>query len=449
MTEKATLFTKKELNETSSQLGRALGKHVDVIKKLDPLPREREKTSRLREKLIRCFGQRCAVCDSDYQTEAAHIVPLEMGSTTEIDNLILLCRKHHGLYHEGRVSINSMTHIHDEWREGGKGFLDRMLSSDDTSEKPTIVQPPANIKGALNQVLSLQRERKLGKAADLLTKLIRKKTNVSDIDRSVLFVKLAEISRRRDMQGSLSKALSHIGKVDLNSLPKEYLPSYDYENFYIHRLAGFHKVAHKMASLSAKSLKGHEEKVQQLEYVAASTNALLCELAEYAKPTPSQVKYLVNGLSQLENVAQKHGEYWGGRWALNCAAHRLTVYVKARDKSKSVDELENVIRLFYDQDIRTGWDSGALQSISLLKGLTIVLFSDNFCEVNKGIELLARSFIARLKRSQRFEGIRDAGFGLAIGFRKLGEHLESADALSTVMERTIDGTSYIWPWTES
>ena len=443
---KETSFTfQKELIETSSQLRKALGKHVVVIKTFDPSPKEGERTEPFRKKLIKSLGERCAICNSPDHIQAHHIVPLEMGGVTEIDNLILLCKKHHHSCHEGRVSITSMFQIRDEWIKGGKGFLDRILSSDGSSETHAIVEPPPNIKNDLNQVLSLQTERKLAIAADRLTELLRKNANVSDI-RSFLFIKLAENSRRRDKKGALCKALSYIGKVDLNSLHPKYRHEYDYENLYIYRIAGFHKAAHKIANLSAKSLEGLKEKIQQLEYVTASTNALLCELAEYAEPTPSQVKYLVNRLNQLENVAQKYRKYWGGRWALNCAATRLTVYVKAKDKSKSIDELENVTKLFYNQDIRTGWDSEAFQSISLLKGLTGVLFSDNFREFNKGLEMLARSFIARLGKIQRFEGIRDAGFGLAIGFRKLNKHLETADVLFNTMNRTIDGTSYIWPW---
>jgi hypothetical protein len=312
------------------------------------------------------------------------------------------------------------------------------------NSKPTIAVPPVTIKNTLNQVLVFQRERKLKKASDLLVRKL-KDGAISKAERNYLLIKLAEITRRRDMQDGLKKAFFWINKVDLNLLPRKYLPAYDYENFYIHRLAGSHKKASKITNRSAESLKVGKDGFHSLEYVAVATNGLICELAEYDKPTSSQARYFVDKLNELEKIAQKHGEYWGGRWGLNCAAHRLQVYIKAKD-NKSLDELENLIGLYYDWDIRTGWDSGALQSISLLKGLTSVLFLDDLYEVNKGVELLARSFSARQKRSQRFEGIRDTGFGLSIGFRKLGKHLETADILYNVMNRTIDGTSFIWPW---
>ena len=443
MLRKTNSTHQKELIETSSQLRKALGKHEGVIKKFDPLPRERERTKKFREKLIKCFGKRCAICNSGYQVDAAHIVPLEIGGETEVDNLILLCREHHTLYDTGHMSINSMKKVYREWREGCTDFSNRMVFSNNISAKSTIAESPIAIRDALNQVLVSQRERKLKKASDLLKEL--RNRNIPKAARNYLFIKLAEITRRRDMQGTLNEALDYINNVDLNSLPKEYLPAYDYEKVYIHRLAGFHRKAAKMASLSAESLKRSEDIVQLLAYVAISTNELLCELAEYDKPTPSQVKYLVNKLNELEKIAQKHGEYWGGRWAFNCAAHRLQVYIKAKD-NKSLVELEKLISLYYNQDVRTGWDSGAIQSISLLKGLASVLFLDNVSEANRGVELLARSFTTRLKRSQRFEGIRDTGFGLVIGFRKLGKHLETAKILSNIMNRTIDGTSYIWPW---
>lgn len=437
----------KELIETSSQLRKALGKHTDVIRQFDPWLSERKKTKKFRKELIQFFGERCAICNSACQIDTHHIVPLEIGSETKICNLILLCKEHHTLCHSGHLSINSMKEIYSEWRKGKKVFLNRMLDTRDVSAKPTITLPPVTVKNTLNQVLVFQRERKLKKASDLLV-IKLKNSNISKVERNYLFIKLAEITRRRDMQGALKKAFFWINNVDLDSLPKKYFPAYDYESFYINRLTGFHEKASKIANLSAESLKSSESRVQSLEYVAAATNGLLCELARYDKPTPSQAKYLINKINELEKIAQKHGKYWGGRWALNCAAHRLQVYIKAKD-SKSLAELENLIGLYHDWDIRTGWDSGALQSISLLQGLTSVLFLDNSYEVNKGVELLARSFGARQKRSQRFEGIRDTGFGLSIGFRKLGKHLETADILSDVMSRTIDGTSYIWPWIDS
>jgi len=442
---KETNFTfQKELIETSSQLRKALGKHVVVIKKFDPLPRERERTKQFRKKLIKCFGKRCAICNSAHQIEAAHIVPLEIGGETKLDNLILLCQKHHNLYDTGHLSIYSMKQIYREWKEGRTDFFNSMLVISNRTAKPTIMAPPDEIKYTLNRVLVFQRERKLGKASDLITKEL-KNESITDAATNYLFIKLAEITRRRDMQGALNEAQDYINNVDLNSLPKEYHPAYDYEKVYINRLAGFHRKAVKMASLSAESLRRFEDRVQLLAYVAISANKLLCELAEYDKPTPSQVKYLVSKFNELEKIAQKHGDYWGGRWAFNCAGHRLQVFIKAKD-NRSLVELENLTSLYYNQDIRTGWDSGALQSISLLKGLTSVLFTDDIPEVKKGMKVLARSFRARLKKTQRFEGIRDAGFGLAIGFRKLNKHLETADVLFNTMNRTIDGTSYIWPW---
>lgn len=432
-----------ELIETSSQVKKALGNHLHVIRRLDPLPAERKKTKSLRKQLVKQFGGHCAFCSSHDKVEAAHIVPLEIGSITNIDNLILLCRKHHSLYDTGHLSINSMMQVAREWRNGES--LSDNIFVENVNLKAAITEPPASIKDALDQVLVLQRERKLKKASDLLKEILGNRPT-SKKDANYLFVKLAEITRRRDAQGVLNQALSYINNVDMNSLHRKYLPVFYYENFYIHRLAGFHAKAQQMANLSAEaSLKENKGKAIPLVYIPSSTNELLCEVARYDKPNSSQVKHYVAKLNKLEEIAPEYGQYWGGRWALNCAAHRLQVYLKAKDE-RSLLELENLRKLYYELDIRTGWDSGGLQSISLLEGLTNVSFSELSSDINKGVRLLARSFLSRLKRSQRFEGIRDAGFGLAIGFSKLGKYPKTANILTGAMNRTIDGTSYIWPW---
>ena len=106
-------INQKELIETSSKLRNVLGKHMDIIKQLDPLPSEREKTKKFRKELIKSFGKFCAICNSDHQIDTYHIVPLEIGGETEIENLILLCKKHHTLCHSGYLSINSKTYYHD------------------------------------------------------------------------------------------------------------------------------------------------------------------------------------------------------------------------------------------------------------------------------------------------------------------------------------------------
>ena len=434
------------LIETSSQVKKALGNHLHVIKELDPLPEQREKTKSLRKQLVKQFGERCALCSSNDKVQAAHIVPLEIGSTTDINNLILLCRKHHSLYDTGHLSINSMIQVARDWRNGKS--LSGNIFVENVNVKAAITEPPASIKDTFDQVLVFQRERKLKKASDLLKGMLGNRA-ISKKDANYLFVKLAEITRRRDAQGVLRQARFYINKVDLNCLHRKYLSVFYYENFYIHRLTGFHAKAQQMANLSAESsLKENKGKAIPLGYVAARTNALLCELTQYDKPNSSQLKYFVSELDKLEEIAQHHGQYWGGRWALNCAAHRLQVYLKAKNE-KSLLELENLRNLYYEMDIRTGWDSGGLQSISLLEGLTNVSFSELSSDIKKGVRLLARSFLSRLKRSQRFEGIRDAGFGLAIGFSKLGKYSKTASILTDVMNRTIDGTSYIWPWKAS
>ena len=42
-------------------------------------------------------------CTAERELEAHHLTPVERGGTTELDNLILLCPRHHKLLHDHRI----------------------------------------------------------------------------------------------------------------------------------------------------------------------------------------------------------------------------------------------------------------------------------------------------------------------------------------------------------
>ena len=42
-------------------------------------------------------------CTAARELEAHHLIPVEHGGTTELDNLILLCPRHHKLLHDHRI----------------------------------------------------------------------------------------------------------------------------------------------------------------------------------------------------------------------------------------------------------------------------------------------------------------------------------------------------------
>ncbi|WP_203566449.1 HNH endonuclease [Aestuariimicrobium ganziense] len=46
-------------------------------------------------------------CTTSHHLDAHHLVPWSAGGATDLDNLILLCRRHHTFVHEGGVTITA------------------------------------------------------------------------------------------------------------------------------------------------------------------------------------------------------------------------------------------------------------------------------------------------------------------------------------------------------
>jgi HNH endonuclease len=68
-------------------------------------------------------------CSTTRELEAHHVTPVELGGTTELDNLILLCPRHHKLLHDH--------HIHTH------GDAERPAFTDATGRAITANQPHA------------------------------------------------------------------------------------------------------------------------------------------------------------------------------------------------------------------------------------------------------------------------------------------------------------------
>ncbi|MES2060224.1 MAG: helix-turn-helix domain-containing protein [Patescibacteria group bacterium] len=54
------------------------------------------------------FQARCAVCNFDEVTEVHHIIPVKLGGSNDIENLILLCPNHHKLADKGMLNIKDI-----------------------------------------------------------------------------------------------------------------------------------------------------------------------------------------------------------------------------------------------------------------------------------------------------------------------------------------------------
>lgn len=433
--------------ESTTEIRRSLGKHLAHIKKLDPWIRERRCTGKVKLKLTKKYGNACGYCGQTARMDAAHIIPLEIGAQTTDDNIILLCKPCHKDYDSGHLSINAMSKVAKEWRAGIILKKTRKPLASIQTPKSSITPPPDSLRTISDAVLKRQRKRWYRKAIGVIKRTLDN-DNPTATERIYLQIKRAELFRRCSAKGVVDQALQYLLEIDPKKIPVKYLPVYYYELTYVHRLMGNHSETARFAQRSAKASLVRSGGRPKVDYVAASVNELLCEMAAIDKLSKKQAKDFKGRLSKLKTISEKCGKYWGGRWALNCAAHSLQVCIKAQDAKASRKSLDELRSLYFDSDVTNGWDSGGYQTHSLLEGLVRVLFPKSDHDLNTGIGLLARSFMTRLGPQQKPEGIRDAGFGLAKGMLKtkdkslkgLSKHLEN------LMQKTVDGTSVLWPY---
>jgi len=207
--------------ESTSGLRAALGNHLKKIKSFDYLDRERELTDRIRNQLVRRFGENCARCFQQKEVEAAHIVPLEIGARTTEDNLILLCTDcHHKYDDEGRFSISSMFRLREQWIQGRNREI-LTPAQCHSSGQSAITPPPARLQAISNEVHQFKLGRKFRKASSLIRKCL-KDHNLTSTERTFLTIKLAELTRRRAASGTLSDARKLLYEIDPSSVPQEY-----------------------------------------------------------------------------------------------------------------------------------------------------------------------------------------------------------------------------------
>lgn len=438
--------------ETSHELRKHLGRHLEKIKRLDPLPRERGLTNKLRKQLKNDHGSKCAYCNKGGYVEAAHLIPLEVGGITDKTNLILLCKKCHRLYDLGCLSICAMKQVAKEWKTDGSTKSLRPVL--EYQKPPPMIPPPKSVENAEKKARDFEFKRWYCKAISTYEKAL-KDDNLDREGRSYLRIRCAELTRRRSAVGVLMKASRILEKTNPRELSRQYLPLFYYELGYVHMLKGNHcqaaRLSHRSAEESSKISRGTDQgNTPTLEYVAASANEIGALLAQRRRD--EEVKDLADRLHKLKIVATKQkrtNKVWGGRWELNCVAHTLKVNLKGGDSKGSWQALQRYKYLYYLSDLTCGWHEAVKPTISLLEGLTRTLFPQKEADLLKGIDLLVRAFVTRLGYHQRPEGIRDAGFGLIKAIRKSktkllpGATIELVDGL---MSQTIDGTSFLWPW---
>jgi hypothetical protein len=433
------------LIESSKALRKYLGDHLSKIKRLDPLPSERQLTAKFRKVLVKKHGKRCGYCGRRGKVEAAHIVPLEIGAKTK-NNLILLCKPCHKAYDNGAVSIKSMKKVAGRWRNGSVGRRQMLVVP--VPPNPTVELPPSGVRRFLKIILQLQSDCKYEMALDE----VDQKLTDSQITRSTrvyLEIKRAELTRRKAAKGVVKQALRLLDKIDVSRVPRKYQPVFYYEFAYIHRLLGLHDEALKLLRCGSAALSKQSKKQRsQVAKVAGGVNEILCQVAKKDKMTKKEAKNFESKLRRLEKASKREGGYWGGRWMLNCAAHTLQIRLKAKDRRGSWKALKRLRNMYLNSDIKKGWDIAGRQTLSQLEGLVRVLFPNDKDDLDVGVGLLARSVVTRLGNRQRPEGIRDTGLGLEIGLRKRKKRgfLRTAGKLKNLMSQTLDGTSVLWPY---
>lgn len=439
----------KTLLENGIALRKFLGAHLSVIRSLDPLLKERRRTRTFRPKLLKKYGSICCLCLEKLAVEAAHIVPLEIGAKTVESNLVLLCKPCHKLYDTGHLSISDMEKLADDWRQG-KRTQPLILGSSEMPLTPaSITPPPEKIRETLDKILVLQRRTELVKATELSSAALKKHTKNSN-EHSCLLIKIAELTRRRAKRGVLPKALEILESIDVDGLDPQYHSLYYYELNYIYRLSGRHmEAAEAILKSSQASMRSKEKDGLGVDYVAAEVNALLCKLSIMKTLSKRQAQDITREFSRLTLIASKYGAYWGGRWAINSEAHKVQVYIKAGDPEGSWKSLDKTKQIYFAADLSNGWDLASRGSLSLLDGMVHVLFPRQDSDLEHGIGILARSFAGRVGPRKRPEGLRDVGYSLARGLKSLNDtrYSETAALLTAAMDITLDGTSYVWPYT--
>lgn len=428
--------------EIRQRLGNA---RLGLIRNLDPYRRHRARTDSVKRRLIAKYGSACAHCGGGDQPEGAHIVPLEIGASTTGGNVIILCRPCHQRYDAGHVSIGAMRRLAENWRAGhpGPGRPIEELPR----PAPSITPPPPSVQQVVKEALLLQREMKLRKAVRRISDALLDPDIPTD-GRVYLQIKRAELTRRRSSRDAVLTAIKYLDGIDSNTVAPRYMPVYYYEVMYALRLAGHQSRAMEVARLGTTFILEHSPDGPGTDYLAARMNVILCELSLDSGLAKNHAGRLIKELRQLEELGNAVGDYWGGRWALNCAAHAVQVRLKAGDRAATLREMRRFRRMYYESNAANGWDIGSRQSVSLIEGLVRAIFPTSESDSLVAVGLLARSFLSRLGTRQRPEGIRDAGFGLAVALQELGgmRRDDLANHLEEVMTETVDGTSVVWPF---
>ncbi len=439
----------RSMNAVRDQLG---GHYTRIKEDLDPRSRERAKDAALKSTLRTECGAACAIEDACHPSgrvtaplELAHLVPVHSGGRTEQCNVLLLCKDcHRNWFEKGCVSVENMRRIAQHQKQGRRSPRPAGKKQRSTLS-PTITQPPQEVAEDIDGIKELARIGHNRKATSRIDALLNRK-RWSETTKSYLLIQKAGYSRCRSAYDGLVTARNILIGLPTETIRNEDLAHYYYEHGYVLRLLGEHQLAAKSMKRSATL-----SECNPLAKVPAQVNQLLSLLANTENPTASDIAKWQSLLAQSREIAERYPGPHGGGWIFNCAFHQVQIHLKLGNGEDASQALKHAEKLYWSSDVTTGWFASSGPLLASLKGLLRVLHpraTPEAKDVERGVGLLARAFVARNLNGVRPELIRDIGYGLAIGLRKTGNHkdVETARVLQDTMDCLQDGTSVVWPW---
>ena len=443
--------------ESATAIRLALGSALDLVKRFDALPREREKTSDLRDQMLTNCLSRCAACNVPFDGQnspiAAHILALEDGGLTTPDNVLLLCRDCHALFDSGYASRREMAACATEWRNGRpqpiRQLMQRRLKS--SAMRHQSVRPAIERSGPL-QGAAVYDLIQAGKWRKALNALQHVATQTKDPEmKDLLCIVMAQVHRRRAARGVLTLARVLLESVRVDRLPKDRLPLYYYEYAYVHQLEGKPQSASRLFALSARCADDLDDEYSPLESVIGRAQ----ELAAVVIQLPSRradtalARETLRAFDTIIKRASSLSGAFAGRWVLNSLSSKAYLLLKVGRPKEAYRACEDAIAFRHGLDVTTGWTRLGGSIGCGIVGLTRLRVARTDNQVREGLRFIARALVPALAgNSRRPECVRDFLLAFQEGLISLGISRFAAGSarIKAVRPRILDGSSFLDPY---
>ena len=444
------------LLESTTDVRLALGSALHLMKRFDALPREREKTDKVRD-WMRCNrSTRCAACEVSFAREvrrfAAHIRALEDGGLTTRDNVVFLCNECHSLFDSGYSSRCEMLNCATEWGKGRSQPIRQVMEERRASflARQQSVRPAVERSGPLKDagVYDLVQAGKYLKALNALRQVAMKTKSRSTAD--LIHIVMAQVHRRRAARGVLPIARTLLENIHVDGLPRKRLPLYYYEYAYVNQLEGRHDQANRFFAESAFCADKLTDAYSEIESVIARSQELATRVIQLpcgAGRRSAQQTLL--SFDRLADRASKFRGHFAGRWVLNCLLWKARLLLKIGDCKEACYVCKKAIEFREGLDVTNGWTRLTGITVCGIEGLIVVRTARTPDQVHEGLRLLARALVPLVSGNrQRPEGIRDILLSFEEGLALLGTSrcVAGAAKIATVRSEILDGSSFLDPY---